>query len=220
MLEVAVLASGRGSNLQALIDYAADLEHGVNIRCVISDREDAGALERARAAAIPAHFVDPRAHADRAAFDAAVDALLVEHGVTLVVLAGFMRVLGSALVQKWHGSMLNIHPALLPNYRGLHTHQRVLDAGDAEHGASVHFVTETLDAGPVILQAIVPVASADDAAALAERVQAQEHRIYPFVLGLFAQGRIALTADGVNLDGAPLAEPLRVAEDTDLACVA
>jgi phosphoribosylglycinamide formyltransferase 1 len=220
MLDVAVLASGRGTNLQALIDYASDIERGVSIRCVVSDREHAGALERARAAAIPAHFVDPRAFDGRAAFDAAVDARLVDHGVTLVLLAGFMRVLGSALVQKWHGSMLNIHPSLLPAYRGLHTHQRVLDAGDPETGASVHFVTETLDGGPVILQAVVPIARGDDAASLAARVQAQEHRIYPFAVGLFAQGRIALTAEGVNLDGAPLATPLRVTEDADLACVA
>ena len=216
MLSVAVLASGRGSNLQALIDAAAQEDSGFVIRCVVSDRAGAGALARARAADIPAHFVDPAAHADRASYGAALDAVLT--GSDLVVLAGFMRVLGSALVQKWAGRMVNIHPSLLPKYRGLDTHQRALDAGDAEHGASVHFVTETLDGGPVILQAVIPVERGDNAASLAARVQAQEHRIYPFVVGLFARNRIAFAEGRVTLDGAPLATPLRVDGNTDLAC--
>jgi phosphoribosylglycinamide formyltransferase 1 len=215
MLSVAVLASGRGSNLQALIDASAG--GGYAIRCVVADRVDAGALKRARAAGIPAHFIDPAEHPDRASFDAALDAMLAGHD--LAVLAGFMRVLGSALVQKWAGRMVNIHPSLLPKYRGLNTHQRALDAGDAEHGASVHFVTETLDGGPVILQAVIPV-DGDDAAALAARVRTQEHRIYPFVIGLFAQGRVAL-ADGVaTLDGQALTKPIIVDADTDLECIA
>ncbi len=218
MLSVAVLASGRGSNLQALIDASAQPGSGFAIRCVIADRADAGALQRAHAAGIPAHFIDPALHSNRASFDAALDAALAGHD--LAVLAGFMRVLGSALVQKWAGRMVNIHPSLLPNYRGLNTHQRALDAGDVEHGASVHFVTETLDGGPVILQAVIPVERGDDAAALAARVQAQEHRIYPFVIGLFAQGRIALADGHATLDGEPLDAPLRVDGTTDLACVA
>lgn len=216
MLPVAVLASGRGTNLQALIDHAA----GYGIRCVISDRDHAGALDKARAAAIPAHFIDRAAYPDRDAFDQAIHDQLTEHGVRLVVLAGFMRVLGSAFVQKWGGSMINVHPSLLPKYRGLDTHARALAAGDREHGASVHYVTETLDGGPVILQAVVPVDAGMDAATLARRVQAQEHRVYPFVVGLIAAGRVQLTGDGVVFDGKPLAAPLRVDADTDLSCLA
>lgn len=218
MLSVAVLASGRGSNLQALIEESAKPGSGFAVRCVVADRVDAGALARARAAGIPAHFIDPAAHADRASFDAALEGVLAGHD--LAVLAGFMRVLGSALVQKWAGRMVNIHPSLLPKYRGLNTHQRALDAGDTEHGASVHFVTETLDGGPVILQAVIPLDDADDAATLAVRVQAQEHRIYPFVVGLFARGRVALVDGQVTLDGEALVAPLRIDGDTDLACVA
>ncbi|MEX0900393.1 MAG: phosphoribosylglycinamide formyltransferase [Gammaproteobacteria bacterium] len=218
MMSVAVLASGRGSNLQALIDAAARPGSQFAIRCVVSDRADAGALARAHAAGIPAHFIDPAIHADRASFDAALDAAFAGHDLT--VLAGFMRVLGSALVQKWAGRMVNVHPSLLPKYRGLNTHQRALDASDTEHGASVHFVTETLDSGPVILQAVIPVNASDDAATLAARVQAQEHRIYPFVVGLFAQGRVALVDGVATLDGKALAMPLRVDADTDLECIA
>lgn len=216
MLPVAVLASGRGTNLQALLDRAGTYA----VRCVISDREAAGALDRARAADIPAHFIDRKAFADRAAFDAAIQERLAAHGVEFVALAGFMRVLGSAFVQTWHGRMLNIHPSLLPKYRGLDTHARALAAGDRNHGASVHYVTETLDGGPVILQAVVPVHDGDDAPALARRVQAQEHRIYPFVLDLVAAGRVVLGADGVVLDGEPLAAPLRVNAETELSCLA
>ncbi len=218
MLSVAVLASGRGSNLQALIDAAAKHDSGFAIRCVVADRADAGALARAKAAGISAHFIDPAVHTDRASYDAVLDAALTGHD--LVVLAGFMRVLGSALVQKWAGRMVNIHPSLLPKYRGLNTHQRVLDAGDAEHGASVHFVTETLDGGPVILQAVIPVDAAEDVATLAARVQAQEHRVYAFVVSLFARGRVALTDGRVTLDGKLLSAPLVVYTDTDLECIA
>jgi phosphoribosylglycinamide formyltransferase 1 len=214
MRRVAVLASGHGSNLQALIDA------GLPIACVISDRSDAFALERARSAGIAAEFVDPSLHRERDAYATALDRVLSRHGVDLVVLAGFMRILGSALVQGWYGRMVNIHPSLLPKYRGLDTHRRVLAAGDDEHGASVHFVTEELDGGPVILRVRVPVHPGDDLERLRQRVQAEEHRVYPFIVGLLARGRITLGDQAVELDGAPLAEPFMVEPGTDLTCIA
>lgn len=219
VLPVAVLASGEGSNLQALIDAARRPDAGFEIACVASDRAGARALERASAAGIPAYAVDPQGR-DRDAFDAEVERRLHEHGVALVALAGFMRILSSGFVQRWRGKLLNIHPSLLPKHRGLDTHRRALAAGDETHGASVHFVTEELDSGPVILQAVVPVYDADDAASLAARVQALEHRVYPFAVSLYAHGRIAMDGDGVTLDGRPLERPLHVETGTDLTCVA
>lgn len=216
MLPVAVLASGHGTNLQALVDAARDYR----VVCVVSDRADAGALARAAAAGIPAAFVDPAAFPGRAAFDAEVARTIDAHGARLVALAGYMRIVGSAFVHAWQGRMVNVHPSLLPKYRGLDTHRRALAAGDSEHGASVHFVTDELDGGPVILQAAVPLRAGDDVAAVAARVQAQEHRVYPFVMRLLAQGRVTLTDAGVALDGRPLAAPLRVEPTTDLACIA
>lgn len=217
MLAVAVLASGHGTNLQALIDAAQDYR----VACVVSDRAASGALARAAAAGIPAVFVDPVRYPTRATFDAEVGRVLDAHGAGLVVLAGFMRIIGSALVQRWYGRMVNIHPSLLPKHRGLDTHRRALTAGDREHGASVHFVTDELDGGPVILHACVPLHPGDDILAVAARVQAQEHRVYPFVVQLFAHRRLALGASGgVLLDGHPLTTPLRVDAATDLRCVA
>lgn len=215
-MQIAVLASGHGSNLQALIDRA----DGYRIACVVSDRADAHALERARGAGIPAHFVDPAAHPGRDAMDAEVDAVLERHRVDLAVLAGYMRIVGSAFVQKWAGRMVNVHPSLLPKYRGLDTHRRALAAGDTEHGASVHFVTDELDGGPVILQARVPILPGDDVASVAARVQAQEHRVYPFVVRQLALRRIALVDGRVTLDGRPLTRPLAVDAATDLECIA
>lgn len=219
VLPVAVLASGEGSNLQALVEAARHPEAGFAIACVVSDRADARALERARESGIPAHSVDPRG-LGRDAFDAELERLLHEHGVGLVALAGFMRVLGSAFVQRWRGKLLNIHPSLLPRHRGLDTHRRALEAGDEQHGASVHFVTEQLDSGPVILQAVVPVYDNDDPASLAARVQALEHRVYPYTVSLFARGRIAMAGDRATLDGHPLDRPLHAETGTDLTCVA
>ncbi len=218
-MSVAVLASGEGSNLQALIDAARRPDSGFEIACVASDRTGARALERARAAGIPAHAIDPQG-LGRDAFDAEVERRLRDHGIALVALAGFMRVLGSGFVQRWRGKLLNIHPSLLPKHRGLDTHRRALAAGDENHGASVHFVTEELDSGPVVLQAVVPVYDADDVASLAARVQALEHRVYPFTVSLYAHGRIAMDGDGVTLDGRPLDRPLHVEAGTELTCVA
>ena len=214
MRALAVLVSGRGTNLQALMDA------GLAIACVISDRADAGALERASLAGIPAILVDPTGANSRDEYDAMLEAVLARHGVELVVLAGFMRILGSAFVKRWSGRMVNIHPSLLPRHRGLHTHRRVLEAGDTDHGASVHFVNEQLDGGAVIVQAHVPVLPDDNEQSLARRVQAEEHRVYPWVVRILAEGRIVLRDEVVELNGTPLAQPLQVHPGTDLSCLA
>jgi phosphoribosylglycinamide formyltransferase-1 len=161
--------------------------------------------------------VPQRQYADRAAFDAALGNVIAGYAPALVVLAGFMRILGSPLVERFAGRMLNIHPSLLPKYPGLHTHRRVLEAGDAEHGASVHFVTTELDGGPVVLQARVPVLPGDDEAMLAQRVLVQEHRIYPLAIRWFAEGRLRVDGGIVRFDGRPLAAPLLVNGTADAA---
>ena len=205
-LPVVVLVSGHGSNLQAILDRAAAL--GIEVRSVISDRPEAQALERARRAGIRAEVVSPQDHPGREAYDAALTATVDAHQPGLVVLAGFMRILGPGFVGHFAGRLLNIHPSLLPKYRGLHTHRRALEAGDTRHGCSVHFVTDELDAGAVIAQAEVPVQKDDDEAALRVRVQGVEHVIYPEVIGWFAAGRLGLQGGRVVLDGALLDKPI------------
>lgn len=214
-LGVLVLISGSGSNLQALINAQAEAPY--RIVAVISNVADAFGLERARRAGIPAEVLSHRAFADRAAYDRALSELIDRYAPGLVVLAGFMRILTPGFVARYAGRMMNIHPSLLPKYRGLHTHQRVLEAGDQEHGASVHFVTDELDGGPLIIQARVPVLPSDDAESLAARVLTREHRIYPLAVRWFAEGRLMLGADGrPRLDGAVLDRPyLLEAEDGD-----
>ncbi len=211
-LPVVVLISGSGSNLQALIDGAAGGELPIRIEAVISNEPDAFGLERARRAGIAAEVVDHRAFDSREAFDQALMAAIDRHQPGLVVLAGFMRILTPAFVHHYAGRLLNIHPSLLPKYQGLHTHRRALEAGDVEHGASVHFVTEELDGGPVILQAKVPVLPGDTPERLADRVLEKEHRIYPLVVKWFAQGRLRLDGDGVLFDDHPLPRPLLLDE--------
>ena len=207
-LRVVVLISGSGSNLQALID-AQCADSPYRIAAVISNVDEAFGLERARRAGIPAQVLSHRNFPDRGAFDQALAALIDRFEPGLVVLAGFMRILTPQFVSRYAGRMMNIHPSLLPRFRGLHTHQRALDAGETEHGASVHFVTEELDGGPVIVQARVPVLRGDDADTLAARVLTQEHRIYPAAVGLFAEGRLRLGANGRPLlDGSVLEQPL------------
>lgn len=203
-LGVVALISGSGSNLQALIDaQLAGLP--IQLVAVISNRADAFGLERARRHEIPTEVLSHQAYPDREAYDADLQRLIDRYQPGLVVLAGFMRILTPNFVAHYHGRMLNIHPSLLPKFRGLHTHQRALDAGETEHGASVHFVTAELDGGPLVLQARVPVHPADDATTLAARVLEQEHVIYPTVVGWFAAGRLRLGEDGRPwLDGAPL----------------
>lgn len=207
-LAVVVLVSGHGSNLQALMDRARDRELPIDIRAVISDRTDAHGLERARAAGVHAEAVLPAAFASREDFERALAARIDAHDPGLVVLAGFMRVLGAAFVRHYRGRMLNIHPSLLPRYRGLHTHRRALEAGDAVHGASVHFVTEELDGGPVIVQGKIDIRPGDDERSLAARVQKLEHVIYPQAVRLFAEGRVRMQEGRAELDGQPLTAPL------------
>jgi phosphoribosylglycinamide formyltransferase-1 len=208
-LPVVVLISGGGSNLQALIDGAADGYLPIDIRAVISNEADAFGLERARRADIPTEVLSHRDFPNREGYDSALAALIDRFAPGLVVLAGFMRILTPGFVARYCGRLLNIHPSLLPRHRGLHTHRRVLEAGELEHGASVHFVTEELDGGPVILQARVAVQADDDADALAARVLRQEHRIYPQVVRWFAEGRLRMSpSGGVVLDSGVLALPV------------
>ncbi|MBI4561240.1 MAG: phosphoribosylglycinamide formyltransferase [Candidatus Rokubacteria bacterium] len=189
-LRIGVLASGRGSNLQAIIDAIEVGKLAACLPVVISDRRDAQALERARKHGTEAVFVDPKAHADREAFDRAVLAVLAEHGVELVCLAGFMRILTPVFVRAYPGRIMNIHPALLPTFPGLHAQRQALEHGVKVSGATVHFVDEGVDTGPIILQAAVPVHEDDTEETLAARILAEEHRIYPRAIQLFAEGRL------------------------------
>ncbi|MFV3330224.1 phosphoribosylglycinamide formyltransferase [Pseudomonas sp. NY15437] len=198
---VVVLISGSGSNLQALIDSLAGADTPAVIRAVISNRADAYGLERARQAGIETRFLDHKAYADRESFDAALVQAIDSFDADLVLLAGFMRILSADFVRHYQGRLLNIHPSLLPKYKGLHTHQRALEAGDAEHGCSVHFVTEELDGGPLVVQAAIPVESDDTPETLAQRVHVQEHVIYPLAMRWFAEGRVRLGEHGAMLDG-------------------
>ena len=202
---VVVLLSGTGSNLQALIDSTRTGDSPVRIAAVISNRSDAYGLQRARAAGIETRDLDHTAFDGREAFDSALIELIDAFNPQLVVLAGFMRILSAGFVRHYEGRLLNIHPSLLPKYKGMHTHQRALDAGDSEHGCSVHFVTEELDGGPLVVQAVVPVESDDSAQTLAQRVHTQEHRIYPLAVRWFAEGRLILGDQGALLDGQLLA---------------
>ena len=198
-----VLISGSGSNLQAFIDQ---LHPGqATIVAVISNRADAYGLQRAANAGIPTAVLDHRGYPDRASYDQALAELIDIHQPELVILAGFMRILTGGFVSRYAGKLLNIHPSLLPRYTGLHTHQRALEAGDAEHGATVHFVNEELDGGPAIMQAHVPVLPDDNVETLTERVRQIEHRLYPVAASLYITGRVRLVNGRACLDGAPLA---------------
>lgn len=203
-LRVVILISGRGSNMRAILDQTAAGDLPIDIRAVISNRPEAAGLEYAKARGIHCEVVDHRAYASREAFDTALAARIDAFTPDLLVLAGFMRVLTPGFVQHYLGRMLNIHPALLPKFPGLHTHQRALDAGETEHGASVHFVTPEVDGGPVVIQARVPVLADDDAATLAARVLEREHVIFPLAVRWFAEGRLRLEHDRASLDGQAL----------------
>ena len=203
--DVVVLLSGTGSNLQALIDSCAVKDSPARIRAVISNRADAYGLQRAQDAGIDTRVLDHKAFEGREAFDAALIDVIDTFNPQLVVLAGFMRILSAGFVRHYQGRLLNIHPSLLPKYKGLHTHQRALEAGDSEHGCSVHFVTEELDGGPLVVQAIIAVESDDSPHSLAQRVHAQEHQIYPLAVRWFAEGRLSLDERGALLDGQLLA---------------
>lgn len=216
-MRIAVLASGRGSNLQAILDATAAGALPAQVVGVFSDRPSAAALRRAADAGIPTWSASPRDFPDRLAFDLrlfeAVDACAPD----LVVCAGYMRLLGDAVVAPRIGRLINIHPSLLPAFKGLHTHRQALDAGATVHGASVHYVTAELDGGPVIAQARVPVLAGDDEATLAARVLAREHPLLLRTLEWLAAGRVRLHGGRVHLDGAPLARPLQLDERDVLA---
>ncbi|MBL8397379.1 MAG: phosphoribosylglycinamide formyltransferase [Candidatus Accumulibacter sp.] len=198
-IDAVVLISGRGSNLAALLAAADAGELGARIVGVIANRPGAAGLQTAAARGIATDVVDHRRFAERALFDAALAEAIDVFAPRLVILAGFMRILGEAFVEHYQGRLLNIHPSLLPAFPGLDTHRRALDAGVRLHGCTVHFVTPTLDHGPVIIQAAVPVLDDDDEATLAARVLAQEHRIYPLAVRWFAEGRLRLDDGRVRL---------------------
>lgn len=199
-LPIVVLLSGSGSNLQAIIE-ASQKDLAVDIRAVISNRTDAYGLERARKAGIPTASIEHSRFESREAFDQALQQLIDKYEPMLVVLAGFMRILSPAFVAHYHGRMLNIHPSLLPKLRGLNTHQRAIEEGEKEHGATVHFVTAELDGGPGIVQARVAIEEDDTTETLANKVLEQEHRIYPQAINWYAQGRLELQNGVVYLDG-------------------
>lgn len=204
MKNIVVLISGNGSNLQAIIDACAQKRIKGTIRAVFSNKADAFGLERAREAGIPQHALAANQYASREAFDRELMHEIDAYAPDVVVLAGYMRILSAEFVSHYQGRLLNIHPSLLPKYPGLDTHRQVLENGDAVHGTSVHFVTEELDGGPVILQAKVPVFDGDDEADITARVQAQEHAIYPLVVSWFVEGRLAMRENSAWLDGVKL----------------
>ena len=207
-LALAVVISGRGSNMAAIARACASDQIPARVVRVIADRPDAGGIALARQLGLDAAVVAAGEFPDRPAFEHALGAAIDASGAQLVVLAGFMRILSPQFTQRYAGAMLNIHPALLPKFPGLHTHERALQAREAEHGASVHFVTGELDAGPVVLQARVPVLVGDSAASLSARVQRQEHIIYPMAIGWIASGRLRLVEGNPYFDGRPLTQPL------------
>jgi phosphoribosylglycinamide formyltransferase 1 len=205
---IAVLASGRGSNLAALLAARERGELSADFVLVGSDKASAGALRIAEAANIPTLALDPRSYPDRRAFDLDLFARLADSGAELLVLAGYMRILDAQALTPWIGRMINIHPSLLPKYRGLHTHRRALEAGDSEHGASVHFVTAELDGGPVIAQARIAIQPGDDEQQLAQRLLPLEHQLLPAVLALLISQRLRWLGTAPQLDDEPLLAPL------------
>jgi phosphoribosylglycinamide formyltransferase 1 len=194
-LRLGVLISGRGSNLEALIDAARAPDYPAEVALVISNETDAPGIARARAAGIPARLIPHR----QPGFEAMIDTALRDAGIELVCLAGFMRVLSADFVRRWPGRLINIHPSLLPAFPGLETHRRALAAGVASTGCTVHFVSAAVDAGPIIAQSVVAVLPSDDEASLAARVLAEEHRLYPRVVRLIAEGRVHVAGDRVEI---------------------
>jgi phosphoribosylglycinamide formyltransferase 1 len=207
-LQLAILISGRGSNMASIARACLAGQINAQVRVVISDRPGVAGLDVARDLGIEALTIPWQGPMARDAFERGLADSIDAHHADLVVLAGFMRILSPQFATRYAGRMLNIHPSLLPKYTGLHTHRRVLEAGDSEHGSSVHFVTAELDGGPVVLQSKVPVLAGDTEPALTARVQATEHIIYPKVIGLVADGRLTWDKGRVRLDGRPLDIPL------------
>ena len=216
-VKTAVLLSGRGSNLQALIDAAASPKFPAEIVRVVSNVPGAGGLERAAQAGIATATIDHRDFEDRETFEDALQAALEADEVELVCLAGFMRLLTKDFVDRWHDRMINIHPSLLPSYKGLHTHERVLEDGVRFTGCTVHFVRAEMDAGPIIVQAAVAVHADDDSDTLASRVLTAEHRCYPLALELVAGGRTRVVENRVEIDGASAPQPIHLNPDDGAA---
>lgn len=206
---VVVLISGRGSNMRALAERSADPAMGYRVAGVLSDRPQAAGLEVAADLGIPARALIPDTAAPRAEYETALAAAIDEFAPSLIVLAGFMRILSATLVARYAGRILNIHPSLLPKYPGLDTHRRVLAARESEHGATVHFVTEQLDGGPPIIQGRIPVEPGEDAQRLQARVHVIEHRIYPLAVRWYCSGRLRYGEGRAWLDGKPLSAPVR-----------
>lgn len=215
MLKLAILISGRGSNMEAVAKACRDRRIGASVAVVIADHPGAGGLAVARELGIETAVVSRQSFSDRAAFERGIIEQIEAHRADIIVLAGFMRVLSPEFTGRYEGRLLNIHPALLPKYKGLHTHSRALEAGDAEHGASVHFVTAELDGGPVVLQSRIATRPGERESELAARVLETEHVILPRVIGWIAAGRLAWREGKGWLDGQPLEAP--VVEDFDAA---
>ena len=212
MKSAVILISGRGSNMQALVEGGTGLE----FKAVISNRPEAQGLAWARSKGIATQAVDHKAFADREAFDAALGDAIAAHAPDFILYAGFMRIVGERFVNRFQGKLVNIHPSLLPSFPGLHTHRRALEAGVKVHGATVHFVTPALDSGPIVIQAAVPVLAGDTEDTLAQRVLAQEHRIYPQAARWLAQGRIEFPRAGVvQVSGSGVSSDSLISPRTD-----
>ncbi len=212
--KVVVLISGGGTNLQAIIDACKNTDYPAKIVAVLSNKANAYGLIRAQQAEIPTDIISHKNFSNREQYDKALISKIDIYDADLIVLAGFMRILSPGFVQHFEGKLLNIHPSLLPKYQGLNTHQRAIDAGDKEHGVSVHFVTEELDGGPVILQAKVPIFDGDTIENLSARIHQQEHRIYPLVVKWFCSQRVVMQNEKAKMDGHYL-PPSGYASDTD-----
>lgn len=198
-LKVGILISGRGSNMAALVDAAQDPAFPAEVCCVLSNRPDAKGLDFARERGIPAVLVDHKTYTSKADFETAVTDALLAHGVDFVCLAGFMRIVSPVFIERWHNRLINIHPSLLPSYKGLHTHERALADGVKLAGCTVHFVRAEMDAGPIIAQAAVPVLTGDTADSLAARILTAEHRLYPLALRLIAAGQATVRGEIVDI---------------------
>ena len=211
--KIAVLISGGGSNLQSIINHIEQGHIDASIACVISNKPDAYGLVRAQDANIPTHVIEHKNYASREAFDQELVRTLAVYNSKLIILAGFMRVLSPTFINEYQGDILNIHPSLLPKYTGLHTHTRAIEAGDNEHGCSVHFVTADLDEGPLVIQAKVKVEKSDSADSLATRVLEKEHLIYPLAVKWFCEKRLTFNNSNVYFDDAPLKQAILLTQE-------
>ena len=218
---IAVFISGSGSNLQAIVDHIQNKNIHANICCVISNTTDAYGLVRAKNANIPTHIVLQSEFLSREQYDQELIKILQVYNVKLIVLAGFMRVLSKTFIQKYPDNIINIHPSLLPKFTGLNTHKRVIEAGESEHGCSVHFVNEYLDAGPIIIQASVPVKTTDTSETLAERVLKKEHVIYPLVVKWFTENRLQFKNNTIHFEDKILEKPILLSPqyEAELQCI-